>query len=1415
MLKIVLRQLKFSMTEVLKKREITLQEALNGPDLDLNEIEITDQPLQESQAINVLKTYHALSPAKKAIIEKTILTNRGAIPKNVYAAFNYFHTAKNNSQFALESTLGFEEDVEKSVAYVWAMLLAQNSEETLRKIARSIRRVAHYKIAESAGMFTFNKEDKERTLALGMIQKLDKAVQMFAPGLSLVKIYQSEFAAKPYEPTPEEKQNDFTYKTVWNISTIKSFLDSETDWAPANLSTAITWALFAYIQNDLLRTGIESHKLLPRLAAQIDNPEAQISAFRAVKEVQKKFPSLPESAKVILSKVYSSDIHSWFDLFKLFTLCKTGNQDKELGEIAVTNIARQTPKNILDLLSQESITELPLLYHALASETRDRIQKSLTVQSLFERPPALVALIFKDFPEAAKRISAEVVSASSSQSPEVRTRVIDRLKHALSLAGMDEEIFNFDRDLAKSIVEMEGIVIRQISGEIDLVKSRIATLLEGKTADQKVATILNEKTPSSKAELEDYRNRLKTLEKTLSAPAERRRPESEKADKEKESPKEKPKRPGELTVEEFTKAIEAGYRRLNLPQALAVNIGVSKRGDERIISTVRRDLEDTAAAALELMPWANGEEKTVKVEEKSALAYFGIAAVQFRKTQSFEVEFLFRESQEEGKPTAFCPAVHMNDHGQPEAKNFHNDPLLRAILETESVRYLCQLLGETVPGATNDEILILLGLQDMPAPEPSPEPPKPAPTAPTFEPTPEPEPAREARNFVYENWETFEEFMQTLATKVKIKESFAKLDAIVSQLGAGIVVDKAIPSLGVTVEMREGHVLSNFVNSIDIYDPATTRTTFKKLNIDPKFIHVDSLDKLDAYFVRINVKINEEDEQICACIIPPTNRVYYFGVDPQEIIDEERSEPMALTQMILRAFKMAVMREDNPEFTSAKNNKGSSTRKGAVYVNKIITEATHTSYPPIVTSWSPSDNEESEQSSTSTGKSKKPHGLEVDQYVKAKFEEIALGDDLSQDLANFGVLINSGLLFRLLPKSTKFERHNHFDVFMPINDPEVLTELFEIYRQKKFVTTPADQDWLLETMSRPEVDDTDAINALNFIAANPGREPWEVDRFFAAQCRKKFPGENAYERLIRTVQNECQTTPGLESATVKEIYQALRGISYLNPDQLKLATSRPVDYRLAYRFREGGKEMPTDALFTKGYEVGSGIDMEVVQVIAGNRARMSRESELWLRGDNRSEEMDFASKVQNRLVRSKTEVDLSPRARALLVWEFLDQDAERKYAFAYLDTARDALDPESLTKIIPASERLKNFARVQTKADQAFRENFSGKHTDFDDHRKWSRSALRKFEEHGILELEKDGVGRITGIKKGSVKNITRKRILILEEEQVGYRQFRFDPATFTDYMDYAQSEGLLDEGFNYESKTAQIQKVIYKHLGL
>ena len=352
-------------------------------------------------------------------------------------------------------------------------------------------------------------------------------------------------------------------------------------------------------------------------------------------------------------------------------------------------------------------------------------------------------------------------------------------------------------------------------------------------------------------------------------------------------------------------------------------------------------------------------------------------------------------------------------------------------------------------------------------------------------------------------------------------------------------------------------------------------------------------------------------------------------------------------------------------------------------------------------------------------------------------------------------------------------------------------------------------------MSRPEVDDTDAINALNFIAANPGREPWEVDRFFAAQCRKKFPGENAYERLIRTVQNECQTTPGLESATVKEIYQALRGISYLNPDQLKLATSRPVDYRLAYRFREGGKEMPTDTLFTKGYEVGTGIDMEVVQVIAGNRARMSRESELWLRGDNRSEEMDFASKVQNRLVRSKTEVDLSPRARALLVWEFLDQDAERKYAFAYLDTARDALDPESLTKIIPASERLKNFARVQTKADQAFRENFSGKHTDFDDHRKWSRSALRKFEEHGILELEKDGVGRITGIKKGSVKNITRKRILILEEEQVGYRQFRFDPATFTDYMDYAQSEGLLDEGFNYESKTAQIQKVIYKHLGL
>lgn len=855
---------------------------------------------------------------------------------------------------------------------------------------------------------------------------------------------------------------------------------------------------------------------------------------------------------------------------------------------------------------------------------------------------------------------------------------------------------------------------------------------------------------------------------------------------------------------DFAKILSERFGNLGIAPELAVNVGVALNG---VPSAIRSELMDVVGMAIDLNEWAEGEERKMATESDSILCRVGIDQVAVRRAaDGFEIDV-----ELDGR--VFGSRVKVNELGEPESANFTNEPLIKAILELEGLRYLGELFGEKVTGAENVDVLRLLGLEEMPEVE--------------YEEVSEegafdgaerseavnegglvgqPAPAEakeviEGRNFLLENWEAFEKFIQELGQKLDLKSSFEVVQRALTQFAAGIQVDKALPSLGVTVEMEGGHVLTSFVKAVDIYDPEITREIIKGLGVDATSLHVESIDKVDAYFVRLNVKMGGKDEQISACILSPTLDIYYFGVDPQELLENETVEALHLNHFILKAFKMAVMRDDDPDFRRAKSHKGGSGRTGAGHVNSVITKATKSSYPPIVTSWKTKNEEGGEADKGQMSGLKKIKDGERGVHVQRILKELTLSDEIEKALVRIGTRVQGVILQRVLGG----DAYPHPGVYVPVREEETMKALLEAYKNERLVRSKnPDDDWFEDAFTRPETDEEDAILALAFALSNPGKAETLVHPALRSMVYSKFKGEKAFESMIRAFLAE---NPDI---SILDFYNALKDMSPMNPDDIKLLTSEACGYHLPYLFRKDASKKPEEVLFEDGFEVGSGLSMEVVKIIAGNRVSMSNVSDVFLMGAERSEAMNYAAKLHNRMEGQETEVDLRPRARALMVWEFEGENGEMDYAFAYLDTAREALDPSDLSRVMPAEERLKKFPSVYTAIERAKRENASGKHTDFEELWRFNENELERLEQRGLFKLKRGKDGSIIGIVEGSIKPIRRKKIAIMTNEQVGYKQFRFKPETFVDYMEFADNEGLLSEQYHFDEEKIELQRRIF-----
>lgn len=258
-----------------------------------------------------------------------------------------------------------------------------------------------------------------------------------------------------------------------------------------------------------------------------------------------------------------------------------------------------------------------------------------------------------------------------------------------------------------------------------------------------------------------------------------------------------------------------------------------------------------------------------------------------------------------------------------------------------------------------------------------------------------------------------------------------------------------------------------------------------------------------------------------------------------------------------------------------------------------------------------------------------------------------------------------------------------------------------------------------------------------------------------------------------------------------------------------IAVSGASDYRLPFYFPEASPEERLSHIFlNKDFSVPPATDADVVAIIGGNRACMAElDFRSWIRGKGRTPPIDFAARIQDQWsTASGKEISLLPRARAMIVWEFTDGT----HAFSYLDAARDAVHDD--LKVIKAENRLLIFPSVRAAILEALSNNTTGVHNEFTDIKRWRPSELERLEADGIIALQKDPRGRITGVSP--LKTVARKKIAIFTEEQVGYRQFQLEPTNIGAYRKWAQSEGVNPPG-TYDAKEAFIQKQFFDLLCL
>lgn len=1281
------------------------------------------------------------------------------------------------------------------VQFLLALRLIEPGKQSLLRMCEIVRRTLRYNVPKR----TFRAEKWQHDRALSTIQEMDAALRRyedFTTGESLLDVYREYYEKKPYDDVlkdssfteARDQDREMQIFTGHERLTLGSIRDIMATANPRTQETVLKFLLGKYADG-LLRDQIMA--LITQCSTAIRSPEHAIMVLSFLRPAFEQLPQnqrgpLANSLKKNLVGTLTKYAAERGNLWKTFVFWQIYGAKEEMDDVDQEmnrKIFQELPSSHADRFAEEFMKENNVMIALRCLPKAPDATKSTILQKILSHKDALdqpalrkkLAVLLRISESHDSRFQFFIIGNPAAESDEGLQEILGKAEAILKIAG---------RDNVKIQTFCEGIRVAQA------------------------------------AEIERQRAELERRQRRASGAIKKALEES--------VPKRKP---GELSDEEFAERLRKKLASLHIPTDIGFRVPALRELQGRFEESVLEFLGNEAA--LDEIFGTNGV-KEIPCEKDSLLRKFGIRALKFRRTRSFDIECVFEDHG--GEIPLFYPRLHLDDVGNFSMHGIPHDlRWLEAIFKTEVMR----LFGshgkeEKVRAEERDTALVLLGLKEYAPPtlEPSPV------TSPELEAAPPPEAPTEdpavtrTREFLEENFQTFEACLRALGTASIIPGSFRDLADTFYQRQATTRVNKALTPGGIQVIPREGsHVLAPYITRINFYSVPESRQMFKQLGILPSYFHVesDSFDaagELDAYLGVVQLKLpGEEERTIHICILPPRFDVYVIGVDPQNHMADQDKGFVAFLHVILESFRTAVMREDDPMHHAPGLPGPATGTPWVLRVRRVVRDVTQAEYPPIVVEWQPLTRDEREDDGgIDRGQGPRRRGRGSREiFVEEIFEDLysAIGQPESK-LASRGIFLQGGDLVRVLPAlASVFPaeawtrahggrelKNGYNDLYIPLDSIQNVQDLLSILQTKTILegtrTSTDPLAWFRQEMESPG-----QKSAGEIFGSGLNTQFLRTDAYFQRKSRSLFAEQSKripnYRALFERVLQESQKDD--PSVTTEDVFRAFVSMSVLNPEKVFLATSGACDWRLPYLFRRGRDEMPNEKIFRDSdFTVEAGTPTQVVEIIAGNRARMASVSDSWLRGSFRTHEIDLAAGIQNRYQNSTSgrEISLAPRARALLVWEFVDG----MYAFTYLDAARDTIARKTLAAI-PGTQRLLSFPRVRHMIQLAEAENRSRNHTDFQDLTRWSQKELERLEEDGVLGLQRDGVGRIIGI--AWAKPIKRKKIAVFTEEQIGYKQFQLEPSNLGAYQKFGRERG-VDIGLNlsYDPKIAIIQKRFY-----
>lgn len=1193
-----------------------------------------------------------------------------------------------------------------------------------RRVCEAVRRSLHY---QNPALFRRASWESERTVVA--LKQADRAlVSAGCTGTqTLVDCYTMTYGEQTHEQIksasvfPKAAHLDQQTK----IAEGKEKLDVSTILAhaagasPRALAKMADFLIETYGQSDLLKPVIED--ALKRICANLVYP-ARIAAFAssldaAPFELSRKIPC-EQAARELMSKP-----ENVWEFFAWWSVNNAGGSkiSAEIKKTAVVDVpARQKERIAQAFIDESDLILCAGVFEKLPEEARVCIADMLLdFRDVLDNPPlaAKLATVMRTDADLGKQRLAEyAVNHPSAAGKTEMDAFLSKIKAFMKRAGFTDE----------SCAE---------------VQSQIAKLSAGKAAKKGAA-------PGRAQRIAAH------IKARANAAVNGAVPEEAEA--------------GKLSREDFEKALRASISALELPADFGIRTANISGQKNILMSEVASIIADND---LMEVVFEKDPEKKVDTEQGSFISRLGISAVRFKR-ENGEVKVEFDLRRDEKEPGKYDGAIIKKGGKISFPVLPHDIPGLAEATDVEILRlfYKAANEGRDRRGCEPEILLMVLGLMEYVFESSPPEvPAKPA----DAEATPrELTPLERTKKFLEENYAAFELFMRGVG--ISVPGRFEDIVQIFTQLQYSIRINKAIPPGGIRVLPPPAHVFGNHVPAIDFYNVQETREIFRQIKIDPRMFHgaedhTSSDGKVDAYFGRVHLNFGDPKEilELNVCIFPPNFDVYIIGVDTASLLTGGDNAQVAFIHMILASFRMAVMRNEDPENTRPDIPKGNPRPDAvSVQISKAVRDITKAQFPTIVVEWKPSAAPDKSIQDADNISHRLAAGRRA--LVTGKFEDIfTASGEMPAVLASHGTFLLARDYIRLIP--------NGADIF----PPEAFADSSKRELREEYATVYVPLD---ETSKVSHV-----LNALR---------------------EQKFAREP--DRTL--VDNVLQRAKSLDpSVTEQDVYAAFEQMCPVNPNKIFLATSGAADYRLPYKFRTNTREKPRENVFGNAdFDVPPSASRDVVTIVAGNRAAISAVSDAWLRGDNRSSVMDFSASIQNpyRRRNSGSEISLRPRARALLVWEFMDGT----HAFTYLDAARDSVDPATLSTVVPAPVKLQNFPRVADAVRRTISENISRTHTDFSDVSKWSSAELLRLERDGVLGLAKSPGGRVAGIAWS--KPIKRKKIAIIKDESVGYRQFQLEPTTFAEYQKWAHENG-NDIGIPYNPKIAMIQNHFYELLGM